>query len=203
MSRVKRLLVITHVPHYRSDGELHAYGPYVREINVWCDLFPQVTIAAPCYDQPPQGDGLAFSRDNLSVFPIAESGGETIWAKLYQLCVLPWIVARLCFAMWRADAIHVRCPGNLGLLGVALGPIFCNKLVAKYAGQWNGFPGESRTVTLQRWLLGSRWWRGTVTVYGDWPGQRDHVVSFFTSVMTTEQIQRAKEIAARPKPPEP
>jgi glycosyltransferase involved in cell wall biosynthesis len=203
MTGVKRLLLVTHVPHYRHEGRLYAYGPYVREVNVWCDLFPEVVIAAPCFDAPPKGDGLAFSRDNLSIYPVPQSGGETVAAKLYQLILLPWIVLRLCVAMSRADAIHVRCPGNLGLLGVLLGPIFCHKLVAKYAGQWNGFPGESRTVTLQRWLLGSRWWRGVVTVYGDWPGQPDHVVSFFTSVMTPEQISLAKQIATRAKLKEP
>lgn len=203
MSSVKRLLVITHVSHYRHEGEIFAYGPYVREMNVWCDLFPEVVIAAPCHDGPAPGDGLAFSRENLTVHAIPKSGGEKLSAKLAQLFLLPWIVVRLCMAMWKADAIHVRCPGNLGLLGVILGPLFSSKLIAKYAGQWNGFPGEQWSVGLQRRLLGSRWWRGIVTVYGEWPDQPEHVVSFFTSVMTPQQISRAKEIASTPRPDSP
>lgn len=173
-----------------------AYGPYVREIDIWCDLFPEVVIAGPGRRGEPDSDGLAFSRSNLSLSPIPESGGETLAAKLRQLIILPWVVAKLCFAMWRADAIHVRCPGNLGLLGTILSPIFSKRLIAKYAGQWNGFPNERWSVRLQRRLLKSRWWRGIVTVYGEWPDQPDHVIPFFTSVMTPEQIESAKRIAA-------
>jgi glycosyltransferase involved in cell wall biosynthesis len=175
----------------------------VREIDIWCDLFDEVVIAAPCHDAAPDGDGLQFGRVNLSITSIPESGGETISSKLWQFALLPWIVARLSIAMWRADAIHVRCPGNLGLLGVLLGPLFSRRLIAKYAGQWNGFPGESRTVTWQRQLLSSRWWRGIVTVYGEWPDQPAHVIPFFTSVMTPTQIDRAKEIAVMDRPQDP
>ncbi len=197
MTCVKRLLIVTHVTHYRHEGKIFAYGPYAREINIWCDLFTDVMIAAPCKVGPPPGDGVAISRANIELRSIPASGGESIRAKLWQLILLPRIVGLLIFAMRATDAVHVRCPGNLGLLGVILAPCFCSKLIAKYAGQWNGFPGESWSVRLQRHLLGSRWWRGIVTVYGDWPNQPPHVIPFFTSVMTAEQVDRAKEIAAR------
>jgi glycosyltransferase involved in cell wall biosynthesis len=74
--------------------------------------------------------------------------------------------------------------------------VFSRFLVAKYAGQWNGYDGESIPTRFQRFLLGSRWWRGPVTVYGDWPDQPDHVVPFFTSMMTTAQVERAVQVAA-------
>jgi glycosyltransferase involved in cell wall biosynthesis len=63
-------------------------------------------------------------------------------------------------------------------------------MVAKYAGQWDGYPGEPLTVRIQKAILRSRWWRGPVTVYGDAPGQAKHIVPFFTSVLTSAQIQR-------------
>ncbi|MFG0262384.1 MAG: glycosyltransferase family 4 protein [Novipirellula sp. JB048] len=121
-------------------------------------------------------------------------------AKLRQATLLPRIVWRLFLALRWSDAVHVRCPGNLGLLGVIFAPCFSNKLVAKYAGQWNGFPGEAWSVRLQRYLLGSRWWRGIVTVYGDWPNQPAHVIPFFTSVMTVKHIERARAIALHKHP---
>jgi glycosyltransferase involved in cell wall biosynthesis len=94
-----------------------------------------------------------------------------------------------------AEAIHVRCPGNLGLLGILLAPLFSRHLVAKYAGQWTGYPGEPLTVRWQRALLRSRWWRGPVTVYGRWPDQPAHIVPFFTSILTDEQLVRARASA--------
>ncbi|EMI17647.1 glycosyl transferase group 1 [Rhodopirellula maiorica SM1] len=93
--------------------------------------------------------------------------------------------------MSQADAIHVRCPGNLGFLGVILARFFSRYRVAKYAGQWNGYAGENLTGRLQRWLLKSWWWGAPVTVYGDWKNQPPHIHSFFTSMMSDEQVESA------------
>jgi glycosyltransferase involved in cell wall biosynthesis len=196
MKRVNRLLVVSHVTHYRDGGKLYGYGPYSREIDIWADLFAEVVIAAPCRDAAPPSDWLPFSRPNISVVDQAETGGETATAKLKQAVLVPLLVRGLVRAMKDADAIHVRCPGNLGLLGAILAPMFSKYLVAKYAGQWNGYRGEPWTVRLQRRLLASRWWSGPVTVYGNWPDQPAHIVPFFTSMMTNEQIRHAQRVAA-------
>lgn len=189
------LLVVSHVVHYRHEGRLFAYGPYAREIDIWADLFPQTVIASPCRDAPPPGDCLPFSRPNITIVPQWETGGTTLRAKLAQVLALPALAWDLGRAMRRADAIHVRCPGNLGLLGAILAPLFSHRLVAKYAGQWGDYVGEARTVRFQKALLKSPWWRGPVTVYGRWPGQPPHVVPFFTSIMTAEQAARAWSVA--------
>lgn len=189
------LLVVSHVVHYRWRGGLWGYGPYVRELEIWADLFPHVTVAAPCREEPPPGDCLRVDRDNVSVAPIRETGGETLASKFSQAVLVPRLVWQLSRAMLAADAIHVRCPGNLGLLGVMLAPLFSSNLVSKYAGQWNGYPGEAWSFRLQRAVLSSRWWRGPVTVYGTWPKQPPQVVPFFTSMMTTGHIERAQRSA--------
>ena len=41
MSSVKRLLVVTHVTNHRHGGTVHAYGPYVREIEFGVTCFPK------------------------------------------------------------------------------------------------------------------------------------------------------------------
>jgi glycosyltransferase involved in cell wall biosynthesis len=100
-------------------------------------------------------------------------------------------------AMARADAIHVRCPGSYGLLGAALAPRFSRRVIAKYAGQWNGYAGERWPARVERALLRSRWWHGPVTVYGQWPGEPPHIVPFFTSMMSGAQVEHAAAAAAR------
>lgn len=192
-----RLCIVTHVAHYRHQEKLYAYGPYAREIDVWADLFPEVEIAAPCLDVVPPGDCIPFGRANIRITPQRQTGGTTPAAKLKQLWQLPRLVADLVRVLRRADAAHVRCPGNLGLLGVLLAPLFTRYRIAKYAGQWSAYPGEAATVRLQRRLLASRWWNAPVTVYGNHPGQPDHVVSFFTSILTDTQVARARRSAAR------
>lgn len=192
-----RLLVTSHVIHYLYDGRLYAYGPYAREIDQWADLFSEVRIASPCRLQPPPGDCLPFERANITIVPQKEAGGESFMAKLGLIAAIPAMTWNLARAMRRADAIHVRCPGNLGLIGAVLAPLFSRRIIAKYAAQWNGLPGEALSARLQRVILSSRWWKGPVTVYGDWPGRPRHVIPFFTSLLTAEQIGRARESARR------
>ena len=199
MNSPRRLLVISHVLHYRQEGNLYAYGPYAREIDVWADLFPEVVIAAPCRDEKPPGDSIAFTKPNISIAPQREAGGDDWRAKVEQVLMLPSLVHDLSRAMRSADAIHVRCPGNLGVLGVLLAPLFSRRLVAKYAGQWNGYPGERLALRLQRSVLRSFWWGGPVTVYGQWPDEPDHIIPFFTSMMTDEMVKRAVIVAENKK----
>jgi len=192
----RRLCVVTHVPHYRSRGRIHAYAPYAREIEVWADLFPELVIAAPCLEASPPGDAAPIDRPNVTVDPQLRTGGDRLADKLWQIALLPVNAVRLAGVLRRVDAVHVRCPGNLGLLGTLMAPLFSRRLVAKYAGQWPDWDGEARTVRFQKALLRSRWWRGPVTVYGEWPGQPAHVVPFFTSVLEPEQVERARRSAA-------
>ncbi len=201
MLHQKRLLVAARVQHYWHLGRFWSYTPYVRELDQWADLFATVTIAGSLKFGPPPGDCSAFSRDNVRVVSIPEAGGEGWFAKLRQLYILPKILWKLAACMRNADAIHARCPCDLGLLGVLLGPMFSRNLIAKYATQWPDYPGEPFTWRLQKRLLKSPWWRGPVTVYGQWPGQPSRVIPFFTSMLTEEQIARARAAASRSRDP--
>lgn len=192
----ERLVVVSCATHYLWRGEYHAYAPYTREMDLWAQLFGQVIIAAPLEEGPPPGDCAPFAGANVRVEKQRALGGETLAAKARELLALPWVCRDLIRAFRQGDAIHVRCPGNLALPALFLAPLFSRRLVAKYAGQWSGYPQEPSTYTLQRALLRSRWWRGPVTVYGHWPDQPPHVVPFFTSVMTAPQVARAGAAAA-------
>src|ERR1700694_3699691 len=112
------------------------------------------------------------------------------------------MVWELCRALRQGDAIHVRCPGNLGFLGAILAPLFSKHVVAKFAGQWNFSPGDPLSVRLQRAVLSTRWWHGPVTVYGNWPNLPKHVVPFFSSALTADQMTRAGLAAQKRNPDE-
>jgi len=196
MPDLPNLLIVSHVRHYSHDGKLYAYAPYAREIDIWADLFPELRIAAPCQNAAPSGDCAALTRSNISVVPLPETGGTTLQAKIHQLFRLPAIVWRLRRAMRWAGAIHVRCPGNVGLIGVLLAPLYSRRLVAKFAGQWDAVRGEAVTVRLQKRILASRWWKGPTTVYGRHSGQPKKVVSFFTSMLDSQQMEMAQAAAA-------
>lgn len=191
-----KLLIVTSTIHYKAGGRLYGYGPYTREIDIWADLFENVCIAAPLRNQDPPADCIPFYRNNISMVPQMETGGSEYRDKLFQILALPVHFWNLSLAMSKADAIHVRCPGNLGLLGVILAPLFSRHYITKYAGQWNGYKSEPLSIRMQRLILGSRWWcKGLVTVYGEWPAQPKQIVPFFTSMMTAEQVQRGAAVA--------
>ncbi len=190
----ERLVVVTNVVHYRHEGRVFAYAPYVLEIQSWATLFPRLVLASPCRRGAPPGDCLPLPH-NVSIVPQVESGGETLRAKFVQLAMLPYSVARLILAMGKGDALHVRCPGNLGLLGAMMGPMFHRKRIAKFAGEWAGYKGEPWTVGLQRRILRSRWWGSPVMAYTDGKNEPGHVISFFNSSISSGQMARARAAA--------
>ncbi|NUO62688.1 MAG: glycosyltransferase [Gemmatimonadaceae bacterium] len=200
MRRDLRLLVVTHVAHYHDGHRWSAYGPYAREMELWAPLFAEVVVAAPARDGAPPADCLPIDAPNVRLASQPETGGSTFGAKLAQLLVLPWSMLKLATAMARADVIHVRCPGNLGLLGAVLAPLFARRRIAKYAGQWSAYPGEPRSVRMQRAVLRSAWWGAPVLVYGRDEADPEHVIGFFTSILADAQVACAAETARARSP---
>lgn len=191
-----KLCIASHVVHFAHNGRLFAYGPYAKEIDLWADLFDEVVIAAPLRYVAATGDCVAFERPNIRVEGLPEAGGESLADKLGLALATPAMLWKLCRAMARADAIHVRCPGNVGLLAALLAPLFSRRLVAKYAASWVGAPGEPFTYWLQRRILSHPYFHGPVTVYGRWPNQPPQIVPFFTSLLSEDLVEQARQARA-------
>lgn len=201
MNSVRKLLIVARVDHYFHNGRFYAYTPYAREIDLWADLFPEVAIAGTLHKKFPPRDCTAFAKNNVRVLPVLQAGGNSFKAKFQQLFLLPKIICQLAGYMRQCDAIHARCPCDLGLLGLLMGPLFTRNLIAKYAGQWRAFPNEPNAWRLQRALLCSNWWKGPVTVYSGNSDQPSKVIPFFTSVLSDDDIARARIAANKPRDP--
>ena len=141
MKPPRKLLTISHCKCYYYQDQLFSYGPYVREMEVWADLFEEIKIASPYVEAEPPNDCLPFFHKNISVIPQRETGGENLPAKIKQVLLSPVLIWSLIKAMRSTDATLVRCPGNLGLLGVVFAPLFSRYRIAKYAGL-NGRHGQ-------------------------------------------------------------
>lgn len=191
-----RLAVVSHVPHYRLDGRLWAYGPYVAEMEEWARLFDEVVIVAPEGRGPVRGDQRAFGASNVKLAAVREAGGRGWRAKLGLVTAAAEWAAAAWREMGRADVVQVRCPGNVGLVGAALAPLRGRPMIAKYAGQWGSYPGEAWSYKAQRWLLRRMWRRGLVLVYAAESRER-HLRPFFNSALTAEHLERARTAAER------
>ncbi len=187
-----RILVVSSVVHYRASGRVFGYTPYVRELDAWSHLFGEVRIIGPLLEGEPPADTSPFASTNVTLAALPTTGGDDLVAKLRQVALVPYLLARLAAEMRRADAIHVRAPSNLGVLALPLAPLFSPRLHCKYAGMWGPFDGEPRSSRFQRWVLGSRWWRGPVSVYGRTETDPPHVLDSFSTALTAAQLARRR-----------
>ena len=86
--------------------------------------------------------------------------------------------------MKQADHIHLRCPGNIGLLGCLVQIFFSNKLkTAKYAGNWDPNSKQPWSYNLQKWIISNSFLTRNckVLVYGKWENQSKNIIPFFTA----------------------
>jgi glycosyltransferase involved in cell wall biosynthesis len=99
-----------------------------------------------------------------------------------------WKIPIICFTIFKtmaaADHIHLRCPGNIGLLGCIIQIFFPRKQkTAKYAGNWDPSAIQPWSYRLQKWILSNRFLTRNmkVLVYGNWPESTSNIKPFFTA----------------------
>ena len=196
-----KLLIITHVPHIKVNHEYFGYAPYVREMNIWLRYVDEVVVVAPLVSESltpihesyvtnspirfvkvPEFD-FTSCRNQLKAIPRA----LVALVKIYQ-------------AMQQADHIHLRCPGNMGLLGALVQILFPNKQkTAKYAGNWDPKSQQPWSYRLQKWILSNTFLTRNmqVLVYGEWEGTSKNIKSFFTATYSEEEMERLGVVETR------
>jgi glycosyltransferase involved in cell wall biosynthesis len=187
-----RLAVIGDTQHYRdAQGRLCALEPVVNQLDRWAELFDEVVICAPLDPGPPPAGFAPYRSTNLQLEALRKAGGNTRGAKLGLLGhVLPW--ARTTRRVARSvDAVHLRCPCNIGLVAIfSTWRAGCLRY-AMYAGVWHDYDGEPRFFRLQRKLLATKWFGGPVSVYADRDPSRPHLEPFFSPSYSAEDLERA------------
>lgn len=179
-----KFAVITHVPHSKLGADFYAYAPYVREMNVWFKYVDEVIVVAPLEPFANDPIDMAYAHPNItfrkaSRFNLLTSAG--ILKSLLQLPKISWQIFR---AMQKADHIHLRCPGNMGLVGCFVQILFPGKLkTAKYAGNWDPNAKQPWSYKWQRKILSNTFLTKNmqVLVYGDWPNSTKNIKPFFTA----------------------
>lgn len=193
-----RLAVIGDTQHYRDDdGRLCALEPVVNQLDRWADLFDEVVLCAPLDPGPPPAGFAAYGATNVRIEPLARSGGNTLLAKLRLATrVIPWFVQTRRVAR-SVDAVHLRCPCNIGLVAIFSTVGTGVKRYAMYAGVWRDYDGEPRFFRMQRKLLGSPTFRGPVSVYASRQADRPHLEPFFSPSFSTADWNAAADAADR------
>ena len=184
-----KFAIISHVPHIIAHNKYFAYAPYISEMNVWAKYVEELVVVAPVVKTEKTPVDRAYQHQNIQL--IAIEGFDILSLKGIFRAVLkiPEVSWTIFKAMQNADHIHLRCPGNIGLLGCLLQVFFPNTpKTAKYAGNWDPKSKQPWTYQLQRWILNNTFLTRNmqVLVYGDWDGSSKNIKSFFTATYHEE-----------------
>lgn len=177
-------VIITHVPHFLENNTFYAYAPYVSEINIWIKQAEKIIIVAPKAIPQKKPIDIGYLHQNIEFLSIANFDILSLKGGFKAVSKIPIISWQLFKAMQKADHIHLRCPGNIGLLGCAIQIFFPNTpKTAKYAGNWDPQSKQPRSYRLQKWILKNSYLTRNiqVLVYGDWKGSSKNIKPFFTA----------------------
>ncbi|MFZ4671537.1 MAG: glycosyltransferase family 4 protein [Flavobacterium sp.] len=176
--------IITHVPHIESQNQYFAYSPYVREMNIWSKYVDNMTIVAPLSNTNKTEIDSYYECHNIKFIVIDNFDILSIKALFKSLLKIPKMSWQIYKAMKNADHIHLRCPGNIGLLGCLVQILFpSTPKTAKYAGNWDPTSRQPVTYRFQKWILSNTFLTKNmqVLVYGEWDNSTKNIKSFFTA----------------------
>lgn len=179
-----RFLIVTNVIHKYDENLYYAYGPYVKEMNIWFKHVDEVEIIAPLTQNVKDPIDISYKHDNLIFTKVPDFNLSSFYNKLKTLFVLPYLLIKLYISMKRADHIHLRCPNNMGLLGSVVQILFPSKTkTAKYANNWDPNHPQPLTYRLQKKILRSELLTKNMKtlVYGDWKDKSINIKPFFTA----------------------
>ena len=178
-----RFAVFSHVPHYIDKNRYYAYSPYVREINIWSKFVDTLVIVAPVKKNITEID-IDYSIYTTDFVTLNSLNFTSFKKAIFSTFALPLNFIRIFVEMQKADHIHVRCPGNIGLIALLVQVLFPKKKkTVKYAGNWDPKSNQPFSYRFQKWLIKNKFLtRNTkVLVYGKWKDQAENIISFFTA----------------------
>ncbi|TGV04436.1 glycosyltransferase family 4 protein [Flavivirga rizhaonensis] len=190
-----KFTIITHVEHKSKEDVFYAYAPYVREMNLWLKHIDELEIVAPLSSNPISKIDISYKHQHIIFRSIPSIEFTSVKTILTSIIKIPVILFQLIKAFQKTDHIHLRCPGNIGLLGCIIQFFFPKKTkTAKYAGNWDPKSKQSFSYRLQKWLLSNTFLTRNITVlvYGQWKNQTKNIKSFFTATYSENEISVPK-----------
>lgn len=190
-----KLLIISSAPFIRKGNDLFAYSPYIDEMEIWRKNVDKIMFCCPFWQKE---NSLLVKRipfDIERIFELKDFNFTSFLNIIKSIPKLCYNIVLLFYAFYKADAIHIRCPGNIGLLGCFVQLFFPFKTkTAKYAGNWDPKSNQPFSYKLQKWILSNTFLtkKMTVLVYGEWKKQSKNIKPFFTATYTENDKEAIK-----------
>jgi glycosyltransferase involved in cell wall biosynthesis len=183
--------IITYVPHILDQNQYFAYAPYVREMNIWIKYVDNLIVVAPKSTSKKSPIDSSYEFENIDFVTIQSFDVLSIKAIVKAIVKIPKIAWQLYAVMKKSDHIHLRCPGNISLLGCLVQILFPNKpKTAKYAGNWDPKSKQPISYRWQKWILNNTFLTRNmkVLVYGEWEESSKNIKPFFTATYSETDI---------------
>jgi len=201
----KKLTVITYVDHIKNkNGQLISYTPYVREIDLWCELFDEVHIYAPGYKLTDNTSLTPFKYNNIKHhFLFYSNSSNRVGIKytryvnkllmILRILQIPIVFCQLLIGIVQSEIINVRSPGFTAFISNIILIFISKKAIVKWAGGFHSFPGESIRSKVEREFLLHCNKNTRVLVYD----KIDHpnFVKFIPALMSLEEIYYGLEVS--------
>ncbi|RVT75900.1 glycosyltransferase [Flavobacterium sufflavum] len=185
-----KFLIVTHVAHTIEQQQYYGYAPYVREMNIWLKYVDELIVVAPLESTKPTAIDSFYKHKNIDFRKVSHLSFTNLKNTISSIFKLPKILLEIVLAMKQSDHIHLRCPGNMGLLACIVQLFFPSKpKTAKYAGNWDLNSKQPWSYRLQKWILSNTFLTRNmeVLVYGEWPNQSRNIKSFFTATYAEKE----------------
>lgn len=179
-----KLLVVSAAPLIPSNSGWAAYGPYVKEMELWAKYADTIQFCCPVWESD---RGLLVSQipfETLSPIVLKDFDVKSLKGVFRSVVITVLNLFLLMRAMRQADHIHLRCPGNIGLLGCIVQILFPKTpKTAKYAGNWDPNAKQPLSYRMQKRLLSNTFLTRNMQalVYGEWEGSSRNIKPFFTA----------------------
>ena len=191
ISKNSNLLMVTDTAMVRKDGVIYAFGPVVRELEVFDDIFENIMwIGFERRDL--ENDSILLPvPSNIHCTLLPMSGGKSIYKKLGVLRRAPLMLHIILKGVFQSGVIHSRGPSSPALISILISFLFRGKIWwHKYAGDWSNL-NPPRFYGYQRNLLKRAKWCH-VTINGVWPDQSPHCISFENPCLDNEERLRGR-----------
>lgn len=183
--------ILTHTTHKVKDENIYAYEPYIREMNLWIKHVDKVKVLAPCTETKLLPIDAAYTKENIVLKKVPAFNIISVKNAVSTIFKIPFIIVSIFNVCFWADHIHIRCPGNIGLLASFVQIFFPRKKkTVKYAGNWDPNSKQPFSYRLQKRILSNTFLTRNckVLVYGDWKHQTKNIVPFFTASYLNAEI---------------
>ena len=191
-----KFLVVSSAPTFFKSKIYSAYAPYVNEMDIWFSKVEEIAILSPGI-YPNTVFTKAFENQNLKFYKIPFLNFKSVVISIKSLLLLPFVIRKMILAFLWADHIHLRCPGNLSLIGCIVQVFFPNKKkTVKYAGNWDLQSKQPWSYRLQKWIVSNSFLSKNikVLVYGEWKDESKNILPFFTASFSELELEVSKAV---------